>query len=172
MTDYLVPLIFLFILLYGKIKKVDLFDAFTEGAREGLSAGVRILPSLIILMTCVSMLKASGGLDFAGYLLRPIASILHLPAEAVPLAVLRPLSGSGALVFFEELLRENGADSLVGRVASVMMGSTETTFYTIAVYYGAVKIKRTRHTVAAALVGDFTGFVMSALTVNLFFAFS
>lgn len=170
MTDFIVPIIVIFVLGFGLIKKVDIFDEFTTGAKEGLSTGVRVLPALIILMTCVAMFKASGGISLLVNAIKPLADFLHFPSEVTPLFFLRPLSGSGALVIFEDILKDFGANSLAGRVASVLMGSTETTFYTIAVYYGAVGVKKTRHTLQSSLAGDFTGFVMSALLVNFFFA--
>lgn len=169
MSNYIVPCIIVFIFIFGLVKKVDVFDVFIDGAKEGLTTSIKILPALIILMTCVGMFKASGGLDVISYALRPIASFLHIPEEVVPLALLRPISGSGALVIFEDILHTHGPDSLIGRISSVLMGSTETTFYTIAVYYGATKIKQSRHTVLCSLTGDITGFVMSSLVIYLFF---
>lgn len=170
MTSYIVPIIIAFVFIYALCKKTDVFEEFTEGAKSGLSTGVKILPSLIILMTCVAMFKASGGIELLVSLLNPVLSRLNFPGEVIPLVLLRPLSGSGALVIFEDILKEFGASSYAGRVASVLMGSTETTFYTIAVYFGAVKVKNTRHTLQSALAGDFTGFVMSAFLVNIFFS--
>lgn len=167
LTAWFVPLVIALILVTAIFKKVDILRVFTEAAREGLTTTVSLLPTLILLMTCVGMLRASGGLFEITKLLAPVAEMLGLPSEVVPLALLRPLSGSGALVIFEDLLSQVGADSMAGRVASVLMGSTETTFYTIAVYYGAIGIRKTRHTLPAALAGDITGFVFSALVVNI-----
>jgi spore maturation protein B len=157
------------IILYGLIKKVDIFECFLEGAKEGLGTSVSILPALVALMTCVGMFKASGVLDILTYALSPVAELLRMPKEIIPLAILRPISGSGAMVIFNNILAEFGPDSYIGRVASVLEGSSETTFYTIAVYYGAIKLTKTRHTLAASLTADLTGFVMSALMVTLFF---
>lgn len=168
-TAFVLPCIIGFILIYGIIKKVDVFDVFIEGAREGLDTSVRILPALIILMTAVGMFKASGGLDVISNALKPIADLLHMPKEILPLALLRPISGSGALVIYEDILKSFGADGTIGRIASVLMGSTETTFYTLAVYYGATKIKKSRHTLFCALSGDITGFIASSLLVYLLF---
>lgn len=169
MTSYIVPGVIVFIMLYGLIKKVDVFDVFIEGAKEGLTTSIKILPALILLMTCVGMFKASGGLDILSSALEPITSFFHIPKEITPLALLRPISGSGALVVYEDILRSNGADSTIGRVASVLMGSTETTFYTIAVYFGATRIQNSRHTVLCSLAGDVTGFIMSAMLIYMFF---
>ncbi len=166
-SDFILPAVIICIVGYGFIKKAPVFDLFLEGAKEGLCTSVQILPALVALMTAVGMIKASGALDSFTYALRPVAALLHLPQEVLPLALLRPISGSGALVIFQDILRQYGPDSLIGRIASVMQGSTETTFYTIAVYYGATKVQKTRHTLPAALTADLVGFLMSALAVRL-----
>lgn len=168
-SSYILPGIIGFILIYGVIKRIDVFEAFVEGAKEGLDTSVKILPALIILMTAVGMFKASGGLDIISHALRPIADMLHMPTEILPLALLRPISGSGALVIYEDILQSYGADGTIGRIASVLMGSTETTFYTLAIYYGAVKVKRSRHTLFCALSGDITGFIASSVLVYMLF---
>lgn len=166
---YAVPVIVCFILVYGYLHGVRVFDVFLEGAKEGIQVSMSILPALIALVTAVGMFKASGGLDVLSYALAPVANLLGIPREVIPLVLLRPISGSGAMVIFTDIIKTYGPDSFVGRVASVMQGSTETTFYTVALYYGAAKIKNTRHTIPAALCGDLTGFVMSALLVRLMF---
>lgn len=168
-TSYIIPGIILLILIYGLFKGVDVFDVFLDGAKDGLKTAVNILPALIALMTCVGMFKASGGLDVLVSALEPLAHAVGAPKEIIPLAFLRPISGSGALVVFEDILKSFGADSSIGRTASVMMGSTETTFYTIAVYYGAARIQRTRHTLVCSLSADLTGFLMSSLLIALLF---
>lgn len=168
-SDYVIPFVIAGIVMYGLIRRVDVFESFLEGAKNGLMVSLRILPALVALMTAVGMLKASGALDALTRLLAPGANALGLPPEVLPLALLRPISGSGAMAVLQDILQTHGADSLIGRVASVMQGSTETTFYTIAVYYGATKVRQTRHTLPCALAGDLTGFVFSALTVRLLF---
>ncbi len=170
-TDFIIPVVVCGILLYGIFHKVNVFDTFVQGAKEGISVSMGILPALIALMTCVGMLKASGAIDAFTALLEPLASKVMIPKEVIPLALLRPISGSGALVVFEDILKNYGPDSLIGRVASVLQGSTETTFYTIAVYYSAVKVTKTRHTLGCALTADGVGFIMSAVTVWFFFSF-
>ena len=167
-NHFIVPGIIGGIFLFGMCRGVNTFDAFLEGARKGLSTVVSITPALICLLTAVAMFKASGALDVMSWGLSPVASALGLPREVIPLAVLRPISGSGAMVLFNDLLVTYGPDSFIGRVASVMEGSTETTFYTIAVYYGAIGVKKTRHTLPSALSADLAGMVMSALAVRLF----
>ncbi len=169
LNHYIVPVLICSILFYGLVKGVPVFDLFLEGARDGLMVAVKIVPALVALMTAVSMFRASGALDVLSYALRPVAYIMGLPPEVMPLAILRPISGSGGLILFKDLLTQHGPDSFIGRVASVMEGSTETTFYTIAVYYGAVGISKSRHTLPAALTADIAGFVMSSLTVIWFF---
>ncbi len=168
-NNMVIPSVLCAIIAYGLWRNIDLFDAFIEGAREGLSTAARILPSLVALMTCVGMFKASGALDFIVWASRPVAKAFFLPAEVTPLAILRPISGSGALVIFNDLLATHGPDSFIGRVASVMEGSSETTFYTIAVYYGAIKVNKTRHTLAASLTADFVAVIMSAVCVAWLF---
>lgn len=167
LTVWFVPAVIALVLITALCKRVDILKVFGAGAKEGLHTTISVLPTLIILMTCVGMFRASGGLEVITSLLAPVAEAIGLPGEVIPLALLRPLSGSGALVIFEDLLSTLGPDSIQGKVAAVLMGSTETTFYTIAVYYGAVGVKRTRHTLPAALAGDITGFIFSALLVRM-----
>lgn len=169
LADFAVPITAAVILLMGRLRGVDVFDEFLKGAKSGIDTSFDILPALVALITAIGVFSASGALDMVTAFLSPAAKLLSLPAEVVPLALLRPVSGSGALAVFERLLSQYGADSFIGRVASVMEGSTETTFYTVAVYFGAVSVKKTRHTVWAALLADLTGFVMSAFFVRLFF---
>lgn len=166
---YAVPVTVLVIVLFGLFRHVPLFDTFLAGAKEGFSSSISILPSLVGLMMAVSMLNASGALDILSSLLAPVANLLGLPPQVMPLALIKPVSGSGATAILSQIFQNNGADSFVGRVASVMSGSTETTFYAIAVYYGAVNIKKTRHTIPAALTADLTACMISALAVRLFF---
>ncbi len=166
---FVLPLVVAFIIGFGLFKGVKIFDCFLEGAKGGLITVKNILPSIVGLVVAVGMLKASGGLEVIVNLLSPLSKVTGIPEEIMPLAVLNPISGGGALSMYEMILKDYGADSYLGRVASVMMGATETTFYAITVYYGAVGIKKTRHTVMAALIADFTSFVASAWTVRLFF---
>jgi spore maturation protein B len=166
-TSYIIPIIIAIIIIVGLIKKTDIFNEFLDGAAESLKVGIGILPALIALMTAIGMFKASGALDAITGFLAPFASRIGFPPEALPLALIRPISGSGALATFETILSDVSPDSYAGRVASVMMGASETTFYTIAVYYGATKVTKTRHTVTACLTSDITAFIFSALTVTL-----
>jgi spore maturation protein B len=147
---------------------VDIADALRTGAGDGLKTVVSIIPSLVMMLTVIYMLRASGALDMLITLLEPAARLVGIPAECLPLVLMRPLSGSGALAIGAELISAYGADSLVGRTAAVMLGSTETTFYVISVYFGAANIKNTRRALPAALIADAVGFCAAALTVRLF----
>ena len=167
-SNFVVPAVIGGIFLWGLCRGVNVFDAFLEGAREGLGTVVSILPALVCLLTAVSMFKAAGALDVLVHSLAPLARAAGIPGEVLPLALLRPISGSGAMVLFKDILDTYGPDSFAGRVASVLEGSSETTFYTIAVYYGATGVKKTRHTLAASLTADFTTLVVSVLAVGIF----
>lgn len=167
-SNWLIPGIFLVIVVYAAVGGIDVFETFLQGAKEGLQTVANMFPSLLILMAAVSIFKASGALELLVSALQPMASFVGMPKDVLPLVLLRPLSGSGALVVFQDILKNAGADSFVGRTASVLMGSTETTFYTIALYYGAAKITKTRHTIPSAAVADITGFLISGLAVRLF----
>ena len=170
MTDYLVPLLLLFTALIGLRKGENTYDILLGGAAEGLSLLKTILPSLILLLTAVSMFRASGGAELLSRLLGPVFAWVGIPVECAPLVLIRPISGSAALAVGAELIAKYGADSLVGRTAAVMLGSTETTFYAIGVYFGAAGVRRTRYTLPAALLADLTGFWMAAASVRLFSA--
>ena len=167
LSAFAVPLLLLGCAAYGLRRKVDIYAALTAGAESGLSVATRILPSMVALFCAIYMLRASGALDLLTDLPAPITGMLGLPAETTALMLIRPLSGSGALAAGSELMAQYGPDSYIGRVAAVMLGSTETTFYTIAVYFGAAGISKTRYTIPAALAADLAGFVFSALSVRL-----
>lgn len=166
---YIVPCTIGLIIIFGLFKKVPLFDTFIVGAKEGLYSTFSIAPSLIGLIVAVSMFKSSGALDIITSLFSPIINFFGFPKESLPLMLLRPVSGSGSLALVDSIFKNCGPDSFAGRVASVMMGSTETTFYAIAIYFGSVGIKNTRHTIPVALTADFTSFIMSVLMVRLLF---
>ena len=167
-TSLVVPFIIAFTALFALVKKVDVFSAFTDGAKHGLEVAVKILPSLAALLSAVYMLRASGLMDFITGLAAPVTALLGIPPELAPLMMIRPVSGSGALAEASALMTRHGADSLVGRMAAVMMGSSETTFYTVSVYFGAVGIKDTRYAIPAALCADAAGFVAAAFFTRLF----
>lgn len=169
LSNLILPSLLLFIFLHGILKKVPVFDVFLEGAKEGLLATFKIAPALVGLLTAIAVFKASGALDILVEILRSPLAMVGIPKEVLPLAILRPVSGSGSLAVVSRLLKEHGPDSFIGRCVSVIMGSTETTFYTIAVYFGAAGIKKIRYTAAAALCADFCGFFLGCLAVRLLF---
>lgn len=168
-STLVVPVILCFTAVFAMRRHVDVYGALTKGAEEGLSVLLRILPSLVGLLTAVYMFRASGAMEFLGRLLAPALKWAGIPPETAPLLFIRPISGSGALAVGSELMETYGVDSYVGRVAAVMLGSSETTFYTVAIYYGSAGITKTRYTIPAALCADLTMFVMSALAVRVFF---
>ena len=169
MTDYIVPLILFFVCAVALRKKENPYELMLSGAADGLKLLITLIPTLILLLTAVSMLRASGAIEATSLFLSPVFRIFGIPPETAILVLIRPISGSAALAVGADLMARYGVDSLVGRTAAVMLGSTETTFYTISVYFGAAGIKRTRYTVPAALIADATGFIMAALTVRFLF---
>ena len=167
--EILIPCLFLAVCCYAMAGKRDVYSLMVTGAQTGLQTTLSILPSLVILMACIGMLRTSGAIDRMTEFLAPVCRLLGIPPETVPLVVIRPISGSAGLAVGSEIIAAYGPDSQIGRIAAIMLGSTETTFYTISVYFGAAKIKKTRHTVAAALIADITGFFVASVTGKLFF---
>lgn len=155
-------------MIFGLVKKVPLFDTFLCGARKGVDTLMAVAPTLVGLIVAVNMLKSSGVMDWLTKLISPVANYVGFPTEIVPLVLLRPISGGGSTALLSGILKEVGPDSFPGRVASVLAGSTETTFYAITVYFGSVKVKKIRHTLIAALGADFTAVIMALLSVRLF----
>lgn len=168
MTDYVVPVLLLLTAILALRRKENAYDLLLQGAEDGLKLLVSIIPALVLLLTAVTMLRASGAVELLGRFLSPVFSFLGIPPETALLVLIRPLSGSAALAVGAELMAQHGVDSLIGRTVAVMLGSTETTFYTVSVYFGAAGIKKTRYTVPVALFADFVGFFMAALTARLF----
>ncbi len=170
MTDYIIPLLLFFSSALALRKKENAYNLMLQGAAEGLTLLASILPALIFLLTAVHMLNASGAAAWMSRALAPLFSLFGIPAETALLVLVRPISGSAALAVGSQLMAEYGVDSLVGRTTAVMLGSTETTFYTISVYFGAAGIQKTRYTIPAALFADFVGFFMASLTVRWLFS--
>ena len=166
MIDYCVPLILLFCAIAGLRRRENVYELLLQGSTEGLQLVFSLIPALILLLTSVSMLRASGAVELLSQFLAPIFCFFGIPEETALLVLIRPLSGSAALAVGAELMATYGADSLIGRTAAIMLGSTETTFYTISVYFGAAGIKKTRYAIAAALIADLTGFVVASLTAK------
>ncbi len=168
MLDLLIPLLMIIIAVFALAKKQDVYSALLDGGLDGLKLLLSIAPALVVLLTAVYMLRASGAIDLLTRLLAPVSRVFGIPAETLPLVLLRPFSGSAALAVGADLMAVYGVDSLIGRTAAVMLGSTETTFYTISVYFGAAGVKKTRYAIPAALIADLTGFVAASLTAQLF----
>ena len=169
MTDYLVPLLLLLASLLTLRKKENTYDLLLRGSAEGLRLLFTITPALVILLTAVHMLRASGAVELLSVFLSPFFQLLGIPPETAILILIRPFSGSAALAVGTQLMAQYGPDSLIGRTTAIMLGSTETTFYTISVYFGAVGIRKTRYAIPAALIADLTGFIMASLTARWFF---
>lgn len=165
----IIPIIIGLVVIYGVIKKVKVYECFVEGAKEGITICLKIFPYLLAMIIAVNVFRASGALDFLIYLVKPVVVFIGLPPEVVPLVLIKPLSGSGALGVFTDIIKQYGADSYIGRVASIIMGSTETIFYTLTVYFGAVNIKKIRHTLFAAILADITAIIMAVNLAKFFF---
>lgn len=163
-----VPLMICGIVAYGMIKRINVYDSFVEGAKYGMENMLQIVAPLVGLIVAISMFRESGALEILGRILKPVTEFLHMPTDVLPLALLRPISGSGSMAIVNDIFSAHGPDSIEGKIASVMMGSTETTFYTVAVYFGAVGIKKIRHTVKSALLADLTGIIMSLVLTYYF----
>ncbi len=168
-SSFMLPVVVILFLVVGLIRKVNVFDAFLCGARKSLLAIYNIAPSLLALTLAVKMLRCSGLLDYFVSITSPLFTKLGIPVEIMPLALLRPISGSGSTALLTDMYETYGPDTKIGLMASVLCCSSETTFYTIAMYFGSCSIKDTRHTIIAALMADVSAVVFSVLFVNLFF---
>lgn len=165
-SNLAMPMVIFFIVLYGVTEKVKVFDNFLEGAKEGIKTTFSILPTLIGLFLAIGVLRSSGVLDFIIKLSSPILEIFNFPSELMPLAILRPISGSASIAVATDIMKQAGVDSLIGNIASTIMGSTETTLYTIAIYTSCIKIKKNRFILLAALTADITGIIVSNFIWN------
>lgn len=168
MLDLLIPGLMIVTACAALAKRQDVYGALLEGGLDGLKLLVTIVPALVVLLTAVHMLRASGAIELLTKWLSPVAAAVGIPAETLPLVLLRPISGSAALAVGADLMAVHGPDSLIGRTAAVMLGSTETTFYTISVYFGAAGVKKTRYTIPAALIADVTGFLVASFCARYF----
>jgi spore maturation protein B len=154
---------------YGLIKKVKVYEQFVEGAKEGFTIAVKIIPYLVAMLVAIGIFRAGGAMDWLIKILKPFTDLIGMPAEALPMALMRPLSGSGSLGIMSEIISVHGPDSFLGIMVSTFYGSTETTFYVLALYFGAVNIKRTRHALPAGLVADIAGILAAVFIVRLLF---
>ena len=169
MSFWVLPAIVAGMILFGWSRGVAVYEALVEGAKEGFNVAVRIIPFLVAILVAVGMFRASGGMEIVGDVFGPVTALIGMPAEALPMAIIRPLSGSGALGVMAEAMDAYGPDSLIGYMVSTFQGSTETTFYVLAVYFGAVGVKRTRHALPACLLADTAGILAAVFIVNLLF---
>lgn len=166
---FVLPLMIVGIPFYGLVKKVPVYEEFVEGAKEGFQVAVMIIPYLVAILFAIAMFRASGALDFIIDGMRPLLGFIGVPAEVLPMGFIRPLTGSGSAAIVLDMINQFGEDSLVVKMAATMYGSTETTFYVIAVYFGAVNIKKLRHAVPAGLLADLAGFLASVYIVRWLF---
>ena len=166
---WVMPFLIAVILSYGWYRKVPVYETFIEGAKGGFGTVIRILPHLVGMMVAISIFRASGAMDFIVHLLTPLLNFFHIPAEVVPLALLRPISGSGSLALMTDLIQTYGPDSLIGRLASTMQGSTDTTLYVLTVYFGAIGIRNIRYALKVGLMADLVGITASIVIVYLVF---
>jgi spore maturation protein B len=164
-----IPALVLLIVVTGAVRKVKIYETFVEGAKEGFTIGVRIIPYLVAMLVAIGIFRAGGAMDILTAILSPLTNLIGMPAETLPMALMRPLSGSGALGVMSETFNAHGADSTIGRMVSVMMGSGETTFYVLAVYFGSVGISRTRQAVPAGIIADIVSIVVSVWVVQTVF---
>lgn len=164
-----IPVIITIILIHGYIKGVNLYDTFVEGAKEGFRTAIRIMPYLIAIFVAIGIFKKSGAMEIIVDFSSPITKLIGIPKEVVPLIIMRPISGSGSLGVVQDIVNTYGPDSFIGRVAATMMGSAETIFYTMAVYFGAIGIKNSRHTLAAALISHLAAVIASVVVCSLVF---
>ena len=164
-----IPMLILIFIGYGAIKKVKIYEVFVEGAKEGFDVAIRIIPYLVAMLVAIGIFRAGGAMEILIYALTPVTNLIGMPAEALPMAIMRPLSGSGSLGIMAEIIATHGPDSFIGILVSTFFGSTETTFYVLAVYFGAVNIRKTRHALAAGLLADIAGIIGAVFIVNLLF---
>ncbi|SDC51022.1 MULTISPECIES: spore maturation protein [unclassified Candidatus Frackibacter] len=169
LSEWAIPVIVLTIVAYAYFKQVKVYEVFTEGAVEGVTTVVKIIPYLIAMLMAISIFRASGALDILLNILQPVLQFFGIPKEIVPLGLVRPLSGTGSLGIVTELIQQYGPDSFIGRLASTLQGSTETTFYIVAVYFGAVGIRNTRYAIVAGLIADLVGFLAAIYITRMVF---
>lgn len=164
-----IPLMILVFLSWGFAKKVKVYEVFVEGAKDGFNTAVRIIPYLVAMLFAIAIFRASGAMEVLTSVLAPVTNLIGMPAETLPMALLRPLSGSGSLGLMTELMKTHGPDSFIGVLVSTMYGSSETTFYVLAVYFGSVNIKNTRHAVPAGLIADLFGMLGAVFICRILF---
>lgn len=167
LSAWLIPAIIVFIPLYAAFRKIPVYETFVEGAKDGFGTAINIIPSLVGMMVAISMFRASGAMDIMLGWIKPIFDAMGVPSEVLPLGILRPLTGAGSLAFTADLIQNYGADSMIGRIASTIQGSTDTTLYVLTVYFGAIGIRRTRYALKVGLFSDLVGFI-AAIVVCMY----
>ncbi len=168
-SNFAIPVVLFVIIVSGVVKKVKIYESFVEGAKGGFEVAIKIIPFLVAILVAIGMFRASGAMDVFVKIISPATNLIGMPAEALPVALLRPLSGSGTLGLVTEIMKTHGPDSFLGRLVATMYGSTETTFYVLAVYFGSVGIKKTRHAVPTGLIADAAGLLTSLFICRLIF---
>ena len=170
LSFFVIPLMLVGFPLYGLYKRVPVYESFVTGAKEGFEVAVRIIPYLVAILFAIGMFRASGAMDFLAMVLNPVLSLIGFPAEVLPMAIIRPLTGSGSAGLVVDMIAQYGEDSILVKMAATMFGSTETTFYVIAVYFGAVNVRRVRHALPAGLIADVAAMIIAVWVVRLLFA--
>lgn len=168
-SAWAIPTFVTFVIIYASWKKVPIFDAFVEGGKEGFNIAVSLIPFLVAMLVALGIFRESGAFDLFVKLISPLTKLLHIPVEVVPLAIMRPISGSGALAMTTEILQRFGPDSMQGLIASTMQGSTDTTFYILTVYFGSVGIRKVRYSMTVGLLSDLCGFLAAVFVCKLVF---
>lgn len=169
-SAWAIPVIVVFIPLYAAYRKIPVYESFTEGAKEGFETAIKIIPHLVGMMVAISVFRASGAMDFLLQWVRPLLDKIGVPGEVLPLAILRPISGAGSLAFTADLIKQFGPDSMIGRIASTIQGSTDTTLYVLTVYFGAIGIRKASYALKVGLISDLVGFISSIVVCYLVFS--
>lgn len=168
-SNFILPIIVLIIVFYGIIKKVDIFDTFIEGVKEGLSMSLQIFPTILAMIVAINILLNSNIIYDLTNLIKPVFNLFHFPGEILPLALMRPISGSSSLIIMNDILVKYGADSFVGRVAAVIQGSTDTTIYILGLYFGSVGIKKIKYSLVVGLLSDFMCVIIALIVISILF---
>lgn len=169
MINYFIPLVVIIIIIYGIYKKIDIFDTFIIGVKEGMKLSINLFPAIFAMIIAITMITDSGIINYICNIMRPLFIKIAFPTEVIPLAILRPISGSSSLVVLNDILTRYGTDTLIGRLASVMQGSTDTTIYIISMYFTSVGIKKIRYSLIVGLLADLLSVIISFIMVNIFF---
>ena len=169
MINYIIPLIVVTIIIYGIYKKVDIFDTFIDGVKEGMKLSINLFPTIFAMIIAITLITDSNIINYICNLLKPLFSRISFPTEVLPLALLRPISGSSSLVILNDILAKYGPDSFIGRLSSVMQGSTDTAIYIISMYFASIGIKKTKYSLTVGLLADLLSVIISFIMVNIFF---